>query len=115
MDTQVLVVPGAMGKGKCSMDEATGLLIALATYTSLFQSTPEEFRKTLVQIYQIDLEWLGTISGTFQVILDTASHQSIRSQLLIAFAVGMWEKGYKAAPKLEFVMPKEAEDGNGKG
>jgi len=111
---EALVVPGAMGKGRYSMDEATGLLIALATYSSLFQSTPDEFRKTLVQIYQIDPEWLGTVSGTFHIILDTASNLSIRSQLLIAFAVGMWEKGYKAAPKLQFMLPEEENNKNAK-
>ena len=92
------------------MDEATGLLIALATYSSLFQSTPDEFRKTLVQIYQIDPEWLGTISGTFQAILDTDRNPSNNTYTIIAFAVGMWEKGYKAAPKLQFMMLKEAEN-----
>ena len=66
----------------------------------------ERFRK---HDQHIGVSWFAECVATTAVLLIQAKNQEQRTHVLGTFAIAMWQAGYDAAPKLEFVLPEGAQ------
>ena len=63
----------------------------------------ERFRK---HDKHIGVSWFAECVATTAVLLSQANNQEARTHVLATLAIAMWQRGYEAAPKLEFVLPE---------
>ena len=65
----------------------------------------ERFRK---HDQHIGVSWFAECVATTAVLLSQANNEEQRTHVLATLALAMWQAGYDAAPKLEFVLPEGA-------
>jgi len=73
----------------------------VAEMVALTYSFPYEGREN-IQLRQ----WMGQCVGAIRLGLQTANTVEEKVILLSGLAMAMWQAGYEAAPKLEFVLPE---------
>lgn len=66
----------------------------------------DKFRQR--ELRDVDTSWFADCVATICVLLSRPQSQHDQTTILTTLAAAMWQAGYEAAPKLEFVLPEGA-------
>jgi len=87
-----------MEKRDRSLARAQGRLEELWKLRARFQGQDEK----------PSLEWMVDCTAVIAFLMEKEMHPDIGTDLLVTLATAMWQAGYEAAPKLEFVLQEGA-------